>query len=86
MSKRYFGTDGIRGQANSFPMTPAIAMRVGMAAGMSFQRGTHRHRGKRTARSHQVNRTIDAHRLQTRFETTQVSGHDRLNVGVGAGR
>ena len=44
MSKRYFGTDGIRGQANSFPMTPAIAMRVGMAAGMSFQRGTHRHR------------------------------------------
>ncbi|MBN9076299.1 MAG: phosphoglucosamine mutase [Rhizobiales bacterium 65-79] len=44
MSKRYFGTDGIRGHANSFPMTPAIAMRVGMAAGMSFQRGTHRHR------------------------------------------
>jgi phosphoglucosamine mutase len=44
MSKRYFGTDGIRGRANSFPMTPEIAMRVGMAAGMSFQRGTHRHR------------------------------------------
>ncbi len=44
MSKRYFGTDGIRGQANKFPMTAEIAMKVGMAAGMSFQRGKHRHR------------------------------------------
>jgi phosphoglucosamine mutase len=44
MSKRYFGTDGIRGQANKFPMTAEVAMKVGMAAGMSFQRGNHRHR------------------------------------------
>lgn len=44
MSKRYFGTDGIRGQANKFPMTAEVAMKVGMAAGMSFQRGRHRHR------------------------------------------
>ncbi len=44
MAKRYFGTDGIRGRANSFPMTAEIAMKVGMAAGMSFQRGNHRHR------------------------------------------
>jgi phosphoglucosamine mutase len=44
MSKKYFGTDGIRGKANSFPMTADIAMKVGMAAGMSFQRGNHRHR------------------------------------------
>ncbi len=44
MAKRYFGTDGIRGQANKFPMTAEVAMRVGMAAGMSFQRGKHRHR------------------------------------------
>ncbi|MCO5070997.1 MAG: phosphoglucosamine mutase [Rhizobiaceae bacterium] len=44
MSKRYFGTDGIRGQANKFPMTAEVAMKVGMAAGMSFQRGKHRHR------------------------------------------
>ncbi len=41
---RYFGTDGIRGRANKFPMTAEIAMRVGMAAGLSFQRGSHRHR------------------------------------------
>ncbi|MEP4105897.1 MAG: hypothetical protein ABJM05_16350, partial [Nitratireductor sp.] len=33
MSRRYFGTDGIRGRANSFPMTADVAMKVGMAAG-----------------------------------------------------
>ncbi|MFU0505042.1 phosphoglucosamine mutase [Pseudaminobacter sp. NGMCC 1.201702] len=44
MTKRYFGTDGIRGRANKFPMTAEIAMKVGMAAGLSFQRGNHRHR------------------------------------------
>src|SRR6218665_1674725 len=37
MSKRtYFGTDGIRGQANSHPMTAEVALRVGMAAGKLF--------------------------------------------------
>ena len=44
MSRRYFGTDGIRGRANRFPMTAEVAMKVGMAAGLSFQRGSHRHR------------------------------------------
>ncbi|WP_425590845.1 hypothetical protein, partial [Brucella abortus] len=33
MTRKFFGTDGIRGQANSFPMTPEIAMKVGMAVG-----------------------------------------------------
>ncbi len=44
MSRKYFGTDGIRGTSNMFPMTPDIAMRVGMAAGVAFRRGEHRHR------------------------------------------
>ena len=44
MGGRYFGTDGIRGKSNSFPMTPDIAMKVGMAAGLTFMRGDHRHR------------------------------------------
>jgi phosphoglucosamine mutase len=44
MSGKYFGTDGIRGKANTFPMTAEVAMKVGMAAGLSFQRGNHRHR------------------------------------------
>ncbi len=36
MTRAYFGTDGIRGTANRFPMTPEIAMRVGLAAGKRF--------------------------------------------------
>ena len=44
MKRRYFGTDGIRGQANIYPMTPDLAMRVGIAAGTIFRRGAHRHR------------------------------------------
>ncbi len=44
MSRRYFGTDGIRGLANSHPMTAEVALKVGMAAGKLFQSGNHRHR------------------------------------------
>ena len=36
MTRKYFGTDGIRGQANSHPMTAEVALRVGMAAGKVF--------------------------------------------------
>ena len=37
MSNRaYFGTDGIRGQANTHPMTAEVALRVGLAAGKLF--------------------------------------------------
>jgi phosphoglucosamine mutase len=43
MARKYFGTDGIRGSANSDPMTAEIALRVGMAAGRIFTRGAHRH-------------------------------------------
>lgn len=44
MSRKYFGTDGIRGRVNTPPMTVDVAMRVGMAAGRYFRRGDHRHR------------------------------------------
>ncbi|KQM65489.1 phosphoglucosamine mutase [Sphingomonas sp. Leaf17] len=44
MARKYFGTDGIRGLTNVSPMTAAMAMKVGMAAGAYFQRGNHRHR------------------------------------------
>ena len=43
MSRKYFGTDGIRGRANGL-ITPELAMKVGQAAGLAFQRGDHRHR------------------------------------------
>ena len=44
MTRRYFGTDGIRGLTNTAPMTAAVAMRVGQAAGTKFLRGSHKHR------------------------------------------
>jgi len=44
MTRRFFGTDGIRGRTNKAPMTAEMAMRVGMAAGRHFLRGDHRHR------------------------------------------
>ncbi len=43
-SRRLFGTDGIRGTANSEPMTADIALRLGQAAGLWFTHGNHRHR------------------------------------------
>ena len=44
MSRKLFGTDGIRGTANVAPMTPEMALRLGQAAGLWFVRGDHRHR------------------------------------------
>jgi len=44
MKRNLFGTDGIRGLANNFPMTPEIALKVGMAAVRIFTHGDHRHR------------------------------------------
>jgi phosphoglucosamine mutase len=44
MTRKYFGTDGIRGLTNTAPMTAAIAMKVGQAAGTRFLRGGHKHR------------------------------------------
>jgi phosphoglucosamine mutase len=44
MTRKYFGTDGIRGRANSPALTPELAMKAGMAAGRIFTRGDHRHR------------------------------------------
>src|SRR5579862_9577371 len=44
MNRKLFGTDGIRGLANSHPMTPEIAMKAGMAAGRLFTHGDQLHR------------------------------------------
>lgn len=65
MNQRLFGTDGLRGQVNIFPMTPEIALRLGLAAGQYFRNGNKRHRvviGKDTRLSGYV------------FETALTSG------------
>ncbi|MGE0154733.1 MAG: phosphoglucosamine mutase [Reyranellaceae bacterium] len=43
MTRKLFGTDGVRGRANLEPMTAETALRLGMAAGLVFNRGDHRH-------------------------------------------
>jgi len=44
MSKDLFGTDGVRGQANTWPMTAEVALRLGAAAGRHFRRDKQEHR------------------------------------------
>lgn len=44
MERRLFGTDGIRGLANTHPMTAEVALALGKAAGRLFRRGEHPHR------------------------------------------
>ena len=54
MNRKYFGTDGVRGKANTFPMTPDVALKLGAAAGRHFRRDGEEHRvviGKDTRRS-----------------------------------
>ena len=43
MTRKLFGTDGIRGTANTEPMTAETALKVAMAAGRRLRRGDHRH-------------------------------------------
>src|SRR6056297_941098 len=54
MARRIFGTDGVRGTANTAPITAEMALRLGAAAGQYFTAGDHQHRvviGKDTRRS-----------------------------------
>ena len=43
MTRKLFGTDGIRGTANVEPMTPETALKVAMAVGECFHNGAHKH-------------------------------------------
>ncbi|MEI8295658.1 MAG: phosphoglucosamine mutase [Alphaproteobacteria bacterium] len=41
--RQLFGTDGIRGKANEWPMTPDQILKLALAVGHNFTRGCHRH-------------------------------------------
>jgi len=43
MARKLFGTDGVRGTANTEPMTPETSLKLAMAVGESFHNGTHKH-------------------------------------------
>ncbi|MGO4000485.1 MULTISPECIES: phosphoglucosamine mutase [Pseudomonas] len=38
MTKKYFGTDGIRGRVGTYPITPDFMLKLGWAAGMAFRK------------------------------------------------
>ncbi|MFO8125209.1 phosphoglucosamine mutase [Yoonia sp.] len=45
MTRKFFGTDGVRGKANTFPMTAEMALKIGAAAGRYFRNdGSNGHR------------------------------------------
>ncbi len=45
MTEKLFGTDGVRGRANTYPMTADVALKLGAAAGRYFRKdGLNRHR------------------------------------------
>lgn len=44
MTRNLFGTDGIRGIANTYPMTPEMAIKIGKAAADVFRKSNKRHR------------------------------------------
>ncbi len=70
---KLFGTDGLRGRANSAPMTAETVLRLGMAAGRVFTRGPHRHQvviGKDTRLSGYM------------FEAALISGFTAVGMDV----
>lgn len=71
--KILFGTDGIRGKANQYPITPDLMMKTAMAAAQIFTRGDHRHTvviGKDTRQSGYM------------IETALTSGFAAMGVDV----
>ncbi len=44
MARKFFGTDGVRGRANTFPMTAEMALKLGAAAGRYFRQDGNEHR------------------------------------------
>lgn len=43
MKRKYFGTDGIRGEVGTFPIVPDFVMRLGFAAGQVLAKGNDAH-------------------------------------------
>lgn len=77
MAKRLFGTDGIRGAANKFPMTPDVVLKVGQALGHLLQNSPQRQGHKRTVLIGKDTR-LSGYML----EQALASGLNSMGVGV----
>ncbi len=80
MARKYFGTDGVRGTANAGAMTADMVLKIGMAAGSLYQRGSHRHRvviGKDTR--------LSGYMIEQAFDSgASGGGHGCVRAGAGA--
>ena len=73
-SRKLFGTDGIRGKANTYPMTPEIAMLVGKAVAKFFM--------KKNGRMHRIVIGKDTRLSGYMLETALTSGIVSMGVDV----
>ena len=80
---KYFGTYGIRGRVGGFPITPAIVIRLGYAAGTALVARAHAHgvadRGKRPTLLIDKDTRISGHMLESALEAGFIA------AGVDAG-
>jgi phosphoglucosamine mutase len=74
MSRRFFGTDGVRGQANSYPMTAEMALRLGAAAGRYFRQDR--------SRTHRVVIGKDTRLSGYMFESALTAGFTSTGMNV----
>ncbi len=77
VKKKYFGTDGIRGRANAFPMTAEIALKVAMATAHVLQ--------SRQAEAKRTNRVVigkDTRLSGYLFEDAMCAGFVSMGLNV----
>ncbi|MFV2037185.1 MAG: phosphoglucosamine mutase, partial [Paracoccaceae bacterium] len=74
MADKLFGTDGVRGRANTHPMTAELALRLGAAAGRYFRRDG--------ARDHRVIIGKDTRLSGYMFENALTAGFASTGVSV----
>ncbi|ATG47472.1 phosphoglucosamine mutase [Celeribacter ethanolicus] len=74
MTRKFFGTDGVRGRANSHPMTAEMALKLGAAAGRYFRRGS--------GREHRVVIGKDTRLSGYMFETAMTAGFTSTGMNV----
>ncbi|WP_460274620.1 phosphoglucosamine mutase [Celeribacter sp. ULVN23_4] len=74
MTRKFFGTDGVRGRANSHPMTAEMALKLGAAAGRYFRRDG--------SRAHRVVIGKDTRLSGYMFETAMTAGFTSTGMNV----
>jgi len=82
MSRKYFGTDGVRGTVGEEPITPDFVMRLGYAAGRIFADGDRRMKGDRPSVIIGKDTRISGYMLESALEAgLSAAGVDVLLLG-----